>query len=144
MVPGTPAIFLSTIAVKFLNEKGFGMAFGFGKKRDDDDDEEEDEDDEEEEDVDLVNFQGALNGKSVDMAANARLVQAALRPTNNLVTNGIERRADMIRVDVKGDKAEVAAHWPSMECRTLADGWQNRSQRQSFKCSRCSAGWMPG
>ena len=84
------------------------MAFGFGKKRDDDDDEEEDEEDEEEEEVDLVNFQGALNGKPVDMAANARLVQAALRPTKNLITSALERRAEMIRVDVKGDKAQVA------------------------------------
>ena len=83
------------------------MAFGFGKKRDDDDDEEEDEDEEEEE-VDLVNFQGALNGKTADMAANARLVQAALRPTKDLITDALERRAEMIRVDVKGEKAQVA------------------------------------
>lgn len=84
----------------------------FGKKRDDYDDEDEDEEDEdeleEEDDVDLVNFQGALNGKTVDMAANARLVQAALRPTKNLITNALERRAEMVRVDVKGDKAQVA------------------------------------
>ena len=80
------------------------MAFGFGKKRDDDDDEEDD--DEEEEDVDLVNFQGALNGKTADMAANARLVQAALRPTKDLITDGLERRAEMIRVDIKGEKAQ--------------------------------------
>ena len=84
------------------------MAFGFGKKRDDDDDEEEDEEEEEEEELDLVNFQGALNGKTADMAANARLVQAALRPTKTTITDAIERRAEMIRVDIKGEKAQVA------------------------------------
>ena len=82
------------------------MAFGFGKKRDDDDEDEDDE--EEEEEVDLVNFQGALNGKTADMAANARLVQAALRPTKDLITDSLERRADMLRLDIRGEKAQVA------------------------------------
>ena len=82
------------------------MAFGFGKKRDNVDD--DDDDDEEDEEVDLVNFQGALNGKTADMAANARLVQAALRPTKDLITDGLERRAETIRVDVKGERAQVA------------------------------------
>jgi len=83
------------------------MAFGFGKKGrdvDDDDDEEEEDDD----DVELVNFQGALNGKAADMAANARLVQAALRPTKDLITDAIERRAEMVRLDIKGEKAQAA------------------------------------
>lgn len=83
------------------------MAFGFGKKRDDDDDD-DDEDEEEDDDVELVNFQGALNGKTADMAANARLVQAALRPTKKLITEGLERRADTMRMDIKGEKAQVA------------------------------------
>ena len=82
------------------------MAFGFGKKRDDVDD--EDDDEEEEEEVDLVNFQGAMNGKTADMAANARLVQAALRPTKDMITDALERRAESIRVDIKGEKAQVA------------------------------------
>jgi type II secretory ATPase GspE/PulE/Tfp pilus assembly ATPase PilB-like protein len=82
------------------------MVFGFGKKRIEHDDEEDD--DEEEEEVDLVNFQGALNGKTADMAANARLVQAALRPTKDLITDGLERRAEMIRMDIKGERAQVA------------------------------------
>lgn len=83
------------------------MAFGFGKKgRDDDDDDEEDEDDDD--DVELVNFQGALNGKAADMAANARLVQAALRPTKDLITDALDRRAEMIRLDIKGEKAQAA------------------------------------
>ena len=82
------------------------MAFGFGKKRDDVDD--DDDEEEEEEEVDLVNFQGAMNGKTADMAANARLVQAALRPTKDMITDALERRAETIRVDVKGEKAQVA------------------------------------
>ncbi|MBC8116551.1 MAG: Flp pilus assembly complex ATPase component TadA [Candidatus Saccharimonas sp.] len=81
------------------------MAFGFGKKRVDDDDDDEDEDDD---DVELVNFQGAMNGKSADLAANARLAQAALRPTKDMITDGLDRRAEMIRLDVKGEKAQSA------------------------------------
>ena len=80
------------------------MIFGFGKKQDDDDD----DDDDEEEEIDLVNFQGALNGRSADLAANARLVQAALLPTREMVTDAIERRAEMIRLDVKGEKAQTS------------------------------------
>ena len=81
------------------------MVFGFGKKRVDDDDEDEDED---EDDVELVNFQGAMNGKSADLAANARLAQAALRPTKDMITDGLDRRAEMIRLDVKGEKAQTS------------------------------------
>ena len=83
------------------------MAWGFGKKpREQNDD--EDEDEEEEEEVDLVNFQGAMQGRTADMAANARLVQAALRPTKDLVTEALERRAETVRLDIKGEKAQVA------------------------------------
>lgn len=80
------------------------MIFGFGKGRDVD----EDEDDEEEEEIDLVNFQGAVNGRSADLAANARLVQAALLPTREMITDALERRAEMVRLDVKGEKAQTA------------------------------------
>ena len=83
------------------------MAFGFGKKRETRDDD-DDDDDEEDDDVELVNFQGALNGKTADMAANARLVQVALRSTKDLITDGLERRAEILRMDVKGEKAQVA------------------------------------
>ncbi len=82
------------------------MIFGFGKARRDDDDDDEDEDEEEE--IDLVNFQGAVNGRSADLAANARLVQAALLPTRELITDAIEKRAEMIRLDIKGEKAQTA------------------------------------
>jgi type II secretory ATPase GspE/PulE/Tfp pilus assembly ATPase PilB-like protein len=81
------------------------MIFGFGKKRAVEDD---DDDDDEEEEVDLVNFQGATNGKSADLAANARLVQAALLPTREMVTEALERRAEVLRLDVKGEKGQVA------------------------------------
>lgn len=81
------------------------MIFGFGKSRANDDD---DEDEDEEEEVDLVNFQGAVNGKSADLAANARLVQAALLPAREMVTEALERRAEMIRLDIKGEKAQTA------------------------------------
>ena len=80
----------------------------FGRKSRDDDDDDDDDDDEEEEEIDLVNFQGAVNGKSADLAANARLVQAALLPTRELVTDALERRAEMIRVDIKGEKGQTA------------------------------------
>lgn len=80
------------------------MIFGFGKRRDDDDD---DEDEDEEEELDLVNFQGAVNGKSADLAANARLVQAALLPTRELITDAIDRRAEMVRLEIKGEKAQT-------------------------------------
>jgi len=82
------------------------MIFGFGKARRDDDDDDEDEDEEEE--IDLVNFQGAVNGRSADLAANARLVQAALLPTREMITDAIEKRAEMIRLDIKGEKAQTA------------------------------------
>ena len=83
------------------------MAWGFGKKPREasGDDEEEDEEDEE---VDLVNFQGALHDRTADMAANARLVQAALRPTKDLVTEGLDRRVELIRLDIKGEIAQAA------------------------------------
>ena len=42
------------------------------------------------------------------MAANARLVQAALRPTKDLITDGLERRAETIRVDIKGERAQTS------------------------------------
>lgn len=82
------------------------MVFGFGKKRADDGDDDEDEDDDD--DRDLVNFQGAVNGKSADMAANARLAQAALMPTKELITDALDRRAEMVRLDIKGEKAQTA------------------------------------
>ncbi len=84
------------------------MAWGFGKKQRQDEKHDEDDEDDEDDNVDLVNFQGALEGRTADMAANTRLVQVALRPTKDLVTEGLERRAEVMRMDIKGEKAQVA------------------------------------
>lgn len=79
------------------------MIFGMFRKsggggRDDDDDDEE---------IELVSFLGALNGKSADLAANGRLAQAGLIPAKELVTDAITRRAEMVRVEPKGERASV-------------------------------------
>ncbi len=79
----------------------------FRKQRDDDDFDDDDEDDEEEEERDYVLFQGAINGSEVDLAANARLAQAGLIPTKELITDSLQRRAERIRVEPKGPGAKV-------------------------------------
>lgn len=68
----------------------------------------EEEDDDEEEEVELVLFQGALNGKEPNMKENQRLVQAGLNPAKELVTDGLSRRAETIRVEPKGERSQVA------------------------------------
>lgn len=75
------------------------MIFKFGRKDDDFD--------EEEEEVELVLFQGAVNGKKANLSANARLVQAGLVPAKELVTDAMARRADTIRLDPKGERCNV-------------------------------------
>ncbi len=77
------------------------MVFGFGRKADEDDDEEEEE-------IELVLFQGALNGKDANLKENQRLVQAGLNPAKELVTDGLSRRAETIRIDPKGERSQVA------------------------------------
>lgn len=61
----------------------------------------------EEPEIEYVLFQGPLNGKTPDLKANAKLAQAALIPTKELVTDAILRRAEMIRLDPKGPAALV-------------------------------------
>lgn len=68
------------------------------------DDEELDEDEEE---IELVLFQGAVNGAQPNMRQHARLVQAGLVPAKRLVTDGISRRAETIVVEPKGNAARV-------------------------------------
>jgi type IV pilus assembly protein PilB len=76
------------------------VVFGFGKgKRDDDDDEEEQ--------VELVLFQGAVNGKDANLAANARLVQAGLMRAKEMISDALSRRAEMVRLEPK-DKVSIA------------------------------------
>ena len=48
------------------------MVFGWGKKND----QEEEDDDDDDEEIELVLFQGALNGVQPNMKENARLVSA--------------------------------------------------------------------
>lgn len=81
------------------------MIFGFGKRRDDDDD---DDDEDEEEEIDLVNFQGAVNGRSADLQANARLVQSALIPTRELITDALQKRAELVKIELKGEKGQTS------------------------------------
>jgi type IV pilus assembly protein PilB len=68
------------------------------------DDFDDDEDDDERE---MILFQGALNGQDANLAANARLVRAGLIPSKNLITNALNRRAEMIVMDPKGQMTLV-------------------------------------
>ena len=68
------------------------------------------DDDEDREDIELCSFQGALNGKSADLAANARLAQAGLIPAKELVTDAIDRRAEQIKIELKGERAQVTLY----------------------------------
>jgi type II secretory ATPase GspE/PulE/Tfp pilus assembly ATPase PilB-like protein len=79
------------------------VIFGFGKKSGES--KKSDDDDEEQEELDYVLFQGALNGREANLGANARLAQAGLIPTKELITDALLRRADQLRVEPKGDRA---------------------------------------
>lgn len=86
------------------------MVFGlFGRKGGDAHD-----DDDEDEDIELVSFQGALNGKDVDLAANARLAQAGLIPAKELVTDAVTRRAEQVKIELKGERAQVTMYVDGM------------------------------
>lgn len=73
------------------------MIFGFGRKQEEDFEEE----------VELILFQGALNGKDANLKANARLAEAGLVPAKELVTDALLRRADTIRIEPKGERSTV-------------------------------------
>lgn len=81
------------------------MVFGFGRRAADDDDDEEEDDEEEE--IELVLFQGAMNGVQPNMKENARLVSAGLMPAKELVSNGIARRAGSIRLEPRGERFQI-------------------------------------
>jgi type IV pilus assembly protein PilB len=76
------------------------VIFGFGrskaKAKQQDDEELEDE---------FVLFQGAVNGNNPDLSANPKLVQAGLPPTKQLISDALNARADMIRLEPKGQVA---------------------------------------
>lgn len=74
------------------------MVFGFGKKGK----VEEPDDDEQ---IELVLFQGAFNGKEANLAENARLVQAGLVRSKELISDAISRRAEMLVLEPKGNAA---------------------------------------
>lgn len=78
------------------------MVFGFGKKHEDIEDDEEQ--------IELILFQGAFNGKEANLAANARLVQAGLMRSKELVSDAISRRAEMIVLEPKG-KASISRYF---------------------------------
>lgn len=75
----------------------FGL-FGGGKKKDTPKVEEE---------VEPVRFLGALNGKQANLQANQRLADAGLVPAKDLVTDGLDRRAEVIRLEPKGPGSVV-------------------------------------
>ena len=72
------------------------MIFGWGKKK---------EEEEEEEEIELVTFQGALNKVEPDLKENAKLVQAGLVKAKEIVTDALMKRAEMIRLEPKGQAA---------------------------------------
>lgn len=72
------------------------MVFGFGKSK------KGPPIPEEEEQVELVLFQGAVNGTEANLSGNARLVQAGLLRAKEIVSDALSRRAEMIRLEPKG------------------------------------------
>ena len=80
------------------------MVFGWGRKAEPEDDDDDDEE------VELVLFQGALNGVEPNMKENARLVSAGLIRAKEIVSDGLSRRAGLIRIEPKGERAPVSFH----------------------------------
>lgn len=84
------------------------MVFGFGKGKstkkgpplpDEDDDQ-----------IELVLFQGAVNGKDANLSGNARLVQAGLLRSKELISDALSRRAEMLKLEPKG-KVSLATYF---------------------------------
>lgn len=92
------------------SERGAIVIFGFGKRR-----EEKDEEDEDEE-VEYVLFQGAVNGNNPDLGAHAKLVEKALLPVKELVSEGLAVRADMIRFEPKGNVGITTTYIDGVPC----------------------------
>lgn len=78
----------------------------FGRKKNNYDDDYDDEYDDEE-DYELVAFKGALNDTEVDLSQHGRLVDAGLMRAKDLVTDAILRRAELIRVEPRGERAVI-------------------------------------
>jgi type IV pilus assembly protein PilB len=78
------------------------VVFGFfGKK-------EEQETQAQEVEIELVTFQGPMNGQDVNLKAHPRLVDAGLGPAKELISEALARRADALRIDPKGAEWSVA------------------------------------
>lgn len=73
------------------------MIFGFGRGGEV----------EEEEELELITFQGALNGQETNLKANARLVEAGLQPAKEFVSDALLRRAETMRLEPKGRAAVI-------------------------------------
>ena len=67
----------------------------------------QDEEDEEEE-LEQILFQGALNGQDANLAKNAKLARAGLVPAKEMITDGMLRRAEIIRLDPKGERTLIS------------------------------------
>jgi len=83
--------------------------FGFSKKK-------AQEKTDEEKEVQLVLFKGALSGNEPDMSANAQITKVGLTPAKQIITDGLLRRAEMIRIDPKGDRAAVTLFIDGVPC----------------------------
>ncbi|MEO1998879.1 MAG: ATPase, T2SS/T4P/T4SS family [Planctomycetaceae bacterium] len=66
-----------------------------------------DEYEEDEEELELVLFQGALNGVDANLKENQRLVHAGLVPAKELVTDALEQRAETVLVEPKAGRIGV-------------------------------------
>ncbi|MAT15099.1 MAG: secretion system protein E [Planctomyces sp.] len=81
------------------------MIFRRKKNQEDDDYEDEDDllddefDDEEEEELETVLFQGATEGREVDLSENQALVRAALMPVKELISDAIDRRCERLVIE---------------------------------------------
>jgi type IV pilus assembly protein PilB len=64
-------------------------------------------DDDDEEELDLIKFTGAINGASVDWKENAKLAQVGLERAKIMLSDGMRTRAQVIRLEHKGEKAAV-------------------------------------
>jgi type II secretory ATPase GspE/PulE/Tfp pilus assembly ATPase PilB-like protein len=78
------------------------VIFGWGKKKK--------EEEEEEEEIELVTFKGSLNKVEPDLKENAKLVQAGLVRAKELVTEALAARAEMIRLEPRG-QASIASFY---------------------------------
>jgi len=75
------------------------VIFGFRKGKD--------EIEEEEEEIDFVTFQPPTNGNEVNLAEHARLAQAGLPVAKQIISDALGRRAELIRVEPKGEQSSV-------------------------------------